>query len=147
MSVETLYHKGNDEYATPDWIRQGMFADWYDPCPLSQGLVERDGLFSEWPSDKIFINPPYSKPLPWIERSIKEFKKGKTVALLVKMDCSTQWFRLLVEAGAHFLPIMERLRFNGKSAPFASVLAILSNETKAITGQCLDVNLTKEVKV
>jgi len=126
MSVETLYQKGNDEYATPDWIKNVLFEGWYDPCPLSQGLVERDGLYSSWDSDKIFINPPYSKPMPWIERAIAEAQKGKTVALLVKHDSSTRWWAKLHEAGAYFLPIMGRIKFHGnKPAPFPSVIALI----------------------
>jgi 16S rRNA G966 N2-methylase RsmD len=103
VSSENRYQNGNDECATPTWIKEGIFAGWYDPCPLSQGLVERDGLNSNWESDKIFINPPYSKPMPWVEKAIIESKKGKTVALLVKHDSSTQWWAKLYEAGGHFL--------------------------------------------
>jgi hypothetical protein len=127
MSVESLYQKGNDEYATPEWIKQGLFKDFFDPCPLTNGLVSNDGLASSWPYERIFINPPYSQPLPWIERAILESKKGKTVALLVKHDSSTKWFAKLHEAGAHFLPILERLHFNNMkgAAPFPSVIAIL----------------------
>jgi hypothetical protein len=131
MALETLYQKtkNSDECATPSWIREGLFGGWFDPCPLTQGLVERDGLHSVWKADKIFINPPYSKPLPWIERAICEYKKGKTVVLLVKHDSSTQWWAKLHEAGAHFLPILGRLRFNnGGPAPFPSILAVLSHD-------------------
>ncbi len=126
MSLESLYRNGNDECATPDWILKGIFRGWYDPCPLSQGLVERDGLKSDWMGDRIFLNPPYSKPLPWIEKAIAEHKKGKTIALLVKHDSSTKWWAMLHETGAYFLPIMGRLTFDGKkAAPFPSVLVIL----------------------
>jgi phage N-6-adenine-methyltransferase len=126
MSSENRYQKGNDECATPSWIKHGIFEGWYDPCPLSYGLVERDGLNSDWPSDKIFINPPYSKPMPWIERAIAESKKGKTIALLVKHDSSTQWWAKLHEAVGHFLPFLGRLSFNsGKPAPFPLVLVLL----------------------
>lgn len=125
MSLETRYQKGNDEYATPSWIKEGMFAGWFDPCPQTKGLVNFDGLTSDW-MDKTFVNPPYSKPMPWVEKAIAENKKGKTIALLVKHDSSTKWYDKLHEAGAHFLLINERLHFNnGGAAPFTSVLIIL----------------------
>ena len=142
MSSENRYHEGNDEYATPDWIKNGLFAGWFDPCPLyaySNG-TKVDGLKIEWWTDKIFINPPYSRPLPWVEKAIAESKKGKTVALLVKHDSSTIWLAKLHEAGAHFLPIMGRLQFvteKGRrkrrkaAAPFPSVLVILSVDIKS----------------
>jgi hypothetical protein len=137
LSTENLFHKKNDEYATPNWIREGLFENWYDPCPLTEGLVDRDGLNSDWIGNRIFINPPYSRPLPWVEKAIIEAQKGKTVALLLKHDSSTQWWAKLHEAGAYFLPIMERLQFvtqkgrrkNRKAAaPFPSVLVILFSE-------------------
>lgn len=139
MSSENRYRKANDEYATPDWIKQGLFAGWHDPCPLSNGLVDHDGLNSEWSTEKVFVNPPYSNPLPWIEKAIVESRKGKTIALLVKHDSSTQWWAKLHEAGAHFLPLMGRLQFvtnkGGRSgrkaaAPFPSVLVILHPEKR-----------------
>ncbi len=134
MSSENRYHEGNDEYATPDWIKQGLFRGWFDPCPLSNGKVDQDGLNSVWLSERVFVNPPYSNPLPWVLKAITESRKGKTVALLVKHDSSTVWWAKLHEAGAHFLPIIGRLQFvtlegrrKGRkaAAPFPSVLAIL----------------------
>ena len=135
MSCENLYQKGNDECATPDWILKGLFAGWFDPCPLSRGLIVRDGLRTEWNSDRIFINPPYSKPLPWVERAIIESRKGKTVVLLVKNDSSTKWYGKLCEAGAHFIPILERLNFNGKTAPFPNVLVVLYPDSETAPNQ------------
>jgi phage N-6-adenine-methyltransferase len=137
MSSESLYQRGNDEYATPEWIREGLFSRWYDPCPLSNGLVDRDGLNSSWSADRVFLNPPYSNPLPWVEKAIVESRKGKTIVLLVKHDTSTIWWAKLHEAGAHFLPIIGRLQFavaHGRrrgrkaAAPFPSVLAVLYSE-------------------
>lgn len=129
MSTENRYQKPNDEYATPDWIRWGIFGDWDDPCPLSNGLVKFDGLNSDWEGDRIFVNPPYSNPAPWVEKAITESKKGKIVALLLKHDSSTKWWAKLHEAGAHFLPFIGRLSFDGKgAAPFPSVLIFLVND-------------------
>lgn len=131
MSSETMYHKGNDDCATPNWIRKPIFGDWYDPCPLSHGHTERDGLNSDWSGNRVFVNPPYSKPLPWVEKAIMESKRGKTIVLLLKHDSSTVWYAKLCEAGAHFLPILGRLHFNnGGPAPFPSILVVLSGAVK-----------------
>lgn len=112
-----------DNYQTPDWIMKGLFDGWFDPCPLNPN-PETDGLLIEWP-DKTFINPPYSDPFPWVVKAIEESKKGKTVALLLKLDCSTQWYYKLEEAQAHILFVGERVKFNGKSPPFCNIIAIL----------------------
>jgi hypothetical protein len=125
MSLENRYRKGNDEYVTPNWLKNGLFEGWFDPCSLSQGLVSFDGLARDW-KEKTFVNPPYSKPAPWIDKAIAESKKGNVIALLVKHDSSTLWWAKLHEAGAHFLPLLGRLHFNGGApAPFPSVLVIL----------------------
>jgi hypothetical protein len=115
--------KASDSYATVNWI-QDMFPDWFDPCPLN--LVPTiDGLQLDW-KDKTYVNPPYSNPLPWVLKAIEENKKGKTIALLLKLDCSTTWYRKLHEADAHFLFINERVCFNGSPPPFPNVIVILA---------------------
>jgi len=90
----------------------------------------QDGLTIDWP-DYTFVNPPYSEPLPWIEKAILENKKEKTVALLLKHDSSTKWYKLLHQANAHFLMPSTRLHFSDKkAAPFPSIIAILHKEVK-----------------
>jgi hypothetical protein len=128
VAVECAYCKGNDDYCTPAWVREGLFGGWFDPCPLGGASWFVSGLEVVW-VDRTFVNPPYSDPLPWVEKAVAEHKKGKTVALLLKHDSSTRWFRLLHEAGAEFLMPQGRLSFSGKkAAPFPSVIAILYKE-------------------
>jgi hypothetical protein len=133
VAVECTYHKGNDQYQTPNWIKQGLFVNWFDPCPLLLTCSKtplQDGLAIDWP-DYTFVNPPYSQPLPWIEKAILENKKEKTVALLLKHDSSTKWYKLLHQANAHFLMPSTRLHFSDKkAAPFPSIIAILHKEVK-----------------
>ena len=128
----------SDDWGTPDWL-MSMFEDWYDPCPL-KGIKSKDGLNESWADyyDKIYINPPYSNPKPWIEKAIREFEIGQledwwgnnmTIVLLLKHDSSTQWYRMLKEAGARFLMVEGRLTYKGpnsKPCAFPSVLAVLS---------------------
>ena len=114
----------NDNYATDERI-MNLFKDWFDPCPIGA----RYGLERDW-RNKTYVNPPYSNPLPWVEKAIEESRKGKTIVMLLRMDTSTKWFKLLQEAGAIFLWINGRLRFNtGKPAPFPSMMVILNKET------------------
>ena len=87
-------------------------------------LRKFDGL-GDW-KDKTFVNPPYSKPLIWIEKAIQENKKGKMIVMLLRVDTSTKWFAKLVEAKAEILWFSKRLRFNNlKPANFPSMLIIL----------------------
>jgi len=115
----------NDNYATPNWIKS-LFNDYLDPCPLNP-TPEIDGLSIEW-KDKTYVNPPYSNPLPWVLKAIEENKKGKTIVLLLKLDCSTRWYKELMNADAHILFINERVKFNGKAPPFCNMVAVLSKE-------------------
>jgi len=117
----------NDNYATDKRIME-IFNDWFDPCPLSSNPTI-DGLEIDW-EDKTYINPPYSKPLPWVEKAIEESENGKTIVMLLRMDTSTKWFAKLQEAGAVFLWFNGRLRFGdtGKPAPFPSMLVVLNKK-------------------
>jgi len=118
----------SDNYATDNRIMD-VFSDWFDPCPLNPEPT-KDGLSIEW-KDKTYVNPPYSKPLPWIEKAIEENKKGKTIVMLLRMDTSTKWFAKLQEANAVFLWVNGRLRFNNlKPANFPSMLVILNKGGK-----------------
>jgi len=139
-----------DKYATDEWIR-AMFpvTHWYDPCPIDwQPDTHEDGLLTSWhdrcyydPIDLAkrssfdlvkryqgaFVNPPYSNPLPWVKKAIEEAERGVPVVLLLKHDSSTEWYRLLHEAGARILLVNGRLKYcTGKTAAFPSMLAVLS---------------------
>lgn len=111
-----------DNYKTPDWLME-VFEHYDDPCPLN---ADFNGLKEEWAS-KNYVNPPYSNPLPWVEKAIRENRKGKTVVMLLPVDTSTKWFAKLVEAKAHFLWFAQRIRFIKGSPRFASMLVILTN--------------------
>lgn len=119
-----------DKWQTPKWFMR-VVSGYYDPCPPNH---DKDFLKDEvdyWTNKfPLFINPPYSDPLPFILKGIEAHKKyGVVVIFLLKMDSSTKWYKALVEGGAHFLYFAERLHYSEskQSPPFASVLAILSD--------------------
>ncbi len=115
-----------DNYHTPTWIKE-MFDGWYDPCPYNP-KPSINGLLVDW-KNKTYVNPPYSNPLPWVVKAIEERDKGKTVALLLKLDTTTKWYYALEEANAHIMFIGERVKFNGRSPPFCNILVILEKPT------------------
>jgi hypothetical protein len=131
----------HDDYRTDQWILN-LFPNFFDPCPLFGLEKIGDGLVVSWDwsdYDGVFVNPPYSNPKPWIQKAIKESNKyhnaemfeqhgsAETIVLLLKHDSSTEWYRLLHEAGAHFLPITGRLRHQtSDNAAFPSILAVLT---------------------
>lgn len=104
-----------------------------DPATLPGGVpwvpAERhyseldDGLTQPW-DGRIWLNPPYSNPRPWIE---KLSWNGNDVALL-PADTATSWFHDFVTKADGFCFIKGRLRFvrndrgEETSARFPSIL-------------------------
>ena len=131
MKRKALLSHASDEWATPKYIyEQAMAKGIYDPCPLG-GLI--DNLKSDWGASN-FVNPPYSQLLRWVEKSIEQHRKGKSVLLLIPARTDTKAFRLLYEYGSEITFITGRLHFNdAKSAPFPSMLVRLCGGGRAKT--------------
>jgi len=122
----------SDDWETPDWI-MNIFRHYHDPCPTGAIDYAPDSLHGTWNiplGGGIFINPPYSQPKPWVEKAIRTRAHFPvTIVMLLKHDSSTQWYKLLHEAGAHFLLFSGRLTYKGKNSrpcAFPSMLAVLS---------------------
>lgn len=90
----------------------------FDPCPYPKP-ENWNGLNQAWGSCN-FVNPPFKiddgGPIgKWVLKSIEEWKKGKTVVLLVTSDTSTKWFAKLRElelsGDAELRFIQGRIRF------------------------------------
>lgn len=123
----------NDRWASPQWILD-LFATYHDPCPIDWKI---DAFSYDWCEhhDQVYVNPPYSDPKPWVQKAISEIEKypDSTIVMLLKHDSSTQWFRMLHEAGAKFLMLQGRLKFESPdrqatgSANFPSVLVVLQS--------------------
>lgn len=111
-----------NDWETPRWLME-HFKNHYDPCPLNHDF---DGLKCNWESPA-FVNPPYSSPLEWVEKAIEENKKGCKVALLLRVDVSTKFYRRIMEQNPHVLFFNERLKFSeSKESPnFSSMLVFL----------------------
>jgi len=124
MKCDVFFSKNTDDWATPKFIYdQAINNGMFDPCPLRSTV---DGLRIEWKKSN-FVNPPYSQLKRWIEKSITEHAKGKSVVLLIPARTDTKAFRLLFEYGAEITFISGRLRFNeASSAPFPSMLVKLA---------------------
>ena len=120
-----------DDHPTPDALYRELDEEFHfndDPCPLGGVLLE-DGLSRAWGSST-YVNPPYSKPLPWCKKAYEESLHGKTVVGLLRGDTSTKWFHEWVLDKAELRFIRGRLNFGGKGpAPFASIIAVWRGKT------------------
>lgn len=61
---------------------------WHTPCQAYY-TQEDDGLSSPW-HGTVFMNPPYSRPAPWVEKWIRH---GDGIALMVMTK--SHWFESL----------------------------------------------------
>lgn len=154
-------HSGNDELRTPayiyDWLNrrfqfsldaaathknrladvycttEGTFflSEWAWEPKVVTPWDERDGLTYPWANSRVFLNPPYSRPLfgQFIEKAIQERDAAEIIVMLVKWDTSTENARLLRQY-AH-IEELRRVSYddeNGNPLPaatFASAIAIL----------------------
>jgi hypothetical protein len=98
--------KESDEWYTPDTPEQPILTlvvkvlgriD-LDPCSNAKRTVpaakhftlKEDGLIQPW-RGRIFMNPPYSKPLPWVKRLIEFYLAGEVpeAIALLKAGCES----------------------------------------------------------
>lgn len=89
---------------------------------------EVDGLSADWrlcstPRGWVWLNPPYSKPGPWLEKAVDS---NLPVVALLKCDPSTRWWNDWVWEEARCVGFFrKRLRFGGTvsgAATFPSAL-------------------------
>ena len=68
----------------------------------------------------------------WVDKTLKEQKRGVDVVMLLRCDPSTEWYKKLVEAGGRFAYFNERLKFSeSKGSPnFASMLVFLEGKNE-----------------
>lgn len=112
----------NDDWNTPQeeliLVRHILGTIELDPCSNRTSLVQatrrvdkwEDGLATSvvWEDYRTgFMNPPFSKPLPWIARVAEWRRNRKGVGAFVGLlpgDTSTQWFQRVVETASaiHF---------------------------------------------
>ena len=130
----TVPHKmdSTDAQCTPPDLARDLGRFDLDPCsnPRSTILADRtyaleagqDGMTLPWVGS-VWVNGPYSDPLPWCER-LRDH--DGPWCCLWKLDTTTRWFAELMASGARWGPFRKRLRFdrpgNVGAADFASVL-------------------------
>jgi len=125
--------KTSDECYTPRSLFDQLDIEFdLDPasCPKELSAVparhiytiEDDGLSQPW-EGRVWLNPPYSKPAPWVDRFIEH---GHGIALLPVSANAAWMFRIWAEADGMAVPSY-LLRFNRADSteygiPFAVAL-------------------------
>lgn len=85
-----------------NWFRDYSY-EWFFDSPTA-------------PTKSAWCNPPYSNPLPWVQKAYEEVNKnaGSVVVMLLNHDASTQWYssaltyaseiRIMTEKRVQFVP-------------------------------------------
>lgn len=106
--------QNSDNWETPDWLYNKLNDEFkfdFDPCPLN---ADFDGLKCEWGKSN-FVNPPYNRIVKpqFITKGFDEWKKGKTVVLLLPAATSTRQFHELILPNAEIRFLKGRVAFKG----------------------------------
>ena len=117
------------DWRTPKTLLQQLqkeFGVLWDPCPPN---ADFNGLQIEWHSPS-FVNPPYNhETIKWCRKAVYEYKKGKTVIMLLAARTDTKWFHdYILPHASEIRFIRGRLRFDDRGpAPFPSMIVVLKN--------------------
>lgn len=115
----------SDHWATPPEFVEELEQEFgqfdLDPCCRPETAKapryyteEQDGLAKPW-IGKVFLNPPYSNPSPWMQKTILEISTNRAslVVALIPASTDTRWFHYFVKDQAEIRFIEGRIRFYG----------------------------------
>jgi phage N-6-adenine-methyltransferase len=123
----------SDEWETPrevvDRLAQSYGPFDLDPCCRPETAKaplfftkDDDGLQQAW-CGRVWVNPPYSDPRPWIERAIRATneREARSVVMLLPAAIDTTWFHDLVLPHGDVVFMRGRIKFIGwKGTPIGS---------------------------
>ncbi|KGQ40677.1 adenine methyltransferase [Gallibacterium anatis IPDH697-78] len=80
--------------------KDGIVEDFltFDPLDLIEVL--------EFPHFTIFVNPPYSNPLPFVKRAAELKAQGFLVVMLLPADKSTKWYQVIQQNATEVIDIV-----------------------------------------
>lgn len=74
---------------------------------------EQDGLRPDW-WGRVWLNEPFSRPAPWIDKLIESTRKHVIAACaLTSNDLSTRWAQRLLRHSDYMVPLRGRTQFWG----------------------------------
>lgn len=123
----------SDDWHTPPEIVEGMAREFgpftLDPCCRPHTAKaptfytkNEDGLTQPW-HGRVWLNPPYSDPGPWLKKAIEETTSGRAqlVVALVPASTDTRWFHDYVLGRAEVRFRKGRIKFHGwQNTPIGS---------------------------
>ena len=131
MKNKALFTSQRLDWQTPKALYEELNKEFHfncDPCFLTTNTIHpKDMLGSDW-GQICFVNPPYGTIIgKWIKKAYEEWKKGKTIVLLIPSRTDTRWWHDYIMKATEIRFIKGRLKFDdygGGSAPFPSAIAV-----------------------
>lgn len=143
----------SDHWATPPEIVARLEAEFgafdLDPCCRRETAKaptfyteEDNGLDKPW-FGRVFLNPPWSAPAPWLTKSLHSITVGDAdlVVALLPVRSETRWFHQLVLGRAKIRFLQGRVRWIGwqgtpipSPIPIPSMFAIYGGSTGSADG-------------
>lgn len=125
--VAKVATKSSDEYYTPKWIFDAIGLDFdLDVCAPQEGPLHTpaakwysaadDGLVQPW-FGRVWMNPPYSNPTPWIDRWLEH---GNGICLVPVTR--GRWFHKLWTEDTLVVPTPPEMKFVRPDGTEASIL-------------------------
>lgn len=109
---------------------------WYGPG----STTAIDSLVHPWQHYKFgFLNPPFGKIAPWVEKCAYERTKGTKIIALLPMALETKWFTNYVYRQAHVLILKPRLKFKGHNHDFPKGLIVAHYDTLNYPKQSIEI--------
>ncbi len=97
-SPKPVFNKLNDEF---EFVADMAASDENRLCPL-YFTEDDDSLSFDWAKELkqyrgsgnkyVWLNCPYSNPMPWVKKTLEAQSKGLGVVMLLNADCSVGWF-------------------------------------------------------
>lgn len=75
----------------------------------------------------IFMNPPYSNPLPFIKKAWEDSKHFRVV-MLVKADMSTDWFNYILDTGFPLVTHLNQYTIEGIGRAYLRIIRTLDED-------------------
>ena len=126
-----------DSVTTPKYVmdylkKRFQVNEFYDPTPFNKDFdpkLNRDALTTDW-GVVTFCNPPYSNVRSFVKKAHEQWKKGKTVIMLIKLDnLGTRYFKDY-GVGSEIIILSRKITFGGYNGTprFSSVLVLFHKD-------------------
>lgn len=123
----------NDDVATPEEFYEHLNRKYnfdFDPCPLNAGF---DGLSIPWGA-RNYVNPPFSRIKPWIEKAVAEMDdpinpKFSLFLITTRTNCK-YWHEFIFPRATNITFINRGIKFDGYKTKIPVPLALIEFDPK-----------------